>query len=336
MNHWLGKLFFRPNEKHSTKGMGAAPNLAKYRARGIIRALRALAETGIKVNIPFNPNVSAIAKIEKSRSPAFDYWLVVPNLWEKCKVVRIPLKSHKALNKALKNNWKISQQCEFKWIKGELFVYVFVSKEVPIPKAKGDCLGADVGINKSVTTSDGHKGESLKDAMAKARESQRERFRQRMKFNQVQKLKRNYTKTRVKQILDREAKRFVSRCRKSMSNAVVENRKILNNLRTGKLNRWARCYFANRVEILCKESSVFFLEVNPFNSSKTCSSCRESGKRELEEFVCQNSSCSEYLKAVDSDFNAAKVLTSRGRTVVEKHFDKINFSTAIMGAEVHN
>ena len=324
VNYWIGRLFFCPWINFSTKGMGKVSNLAKYRARGMVASLR---EQHGKTNVPYCPDLWAIGKVRKSKKSSFDYWLAVPNLWRQRGVVNIPLKSHKALNRSLRNGWNISEQCDFKWIGQNLFVHVYVTKQVPLAKVRSLNMGADVGVNKSVTTSDGYKGKSLKTAISKAKESQKERYRQRMKFNQVQKPKANYTKTRVKQILDREAKLFVARCQKSLSNAVVESRKSLQNLSSGRLSRWARCYFANRVETLCKESSVFFLEVSPWKSSKICSSCGKEGLREKEEFACQNSNCSEYLRKTDADLNASRELRNRGRIVVERHF-----STTLMCA----
>ena len=327
LNYFLGRLFFNGNKHLSTKGMGRVANQAKHKARGMVSALLALQKEG-KVNIPHQPNEWAYGKLEKSKGSTYDYWVRVSNLWGKTKVVRLPLKSHKALNKALKNHWELSEHCEFKLIKGELIVKVFVSKEVEIPSASAECIGADVGINKSVCFSDGYKGMGLREPIRKAKESQQERYRQRMKFRQVQKFKGSKTKSYIKQILDSEAKELVRRSKELGSNIVVESRKILQNLRCGRLNRWARCYFANRLEILCKEGSIFFLEVNPYQTSLRCHSCDKLGNREKEVFVCENSSCSEYLIEADADINAAKVLKNRGHAVVEKYF-----STAIIGVK---
>ena len=328
-DYWIGRLFFNGNKRIQTVGMGTVADSAQHKCRGIIRALRAAEkETDNKVNVPDLKNLGAYAAIEKSKDSSFDFWVRISNMWTKRDCIRLPLKAHKALNKALKNHWEMSSHCEFKWINGEMFVYVFVSKEVPVATPKDDCIGADVGINKSVTFSDGHKGIGLSAVIRQSKDAQRERYRQRTKFGQIQRLKKGRKdKTWVKQILDREAKELVRRSRTFGCNAVVESRKILANLRCGRLSRWARCYFAERVEVLCKEESVFFLEVNPWNSSKECHSCKEIGERSGEVFVCKNSSCPEYLIEADADVNAARVLRGRGRTVVEKYF-----STAIIRA----
>lgn len=332
--YWAGRLFFNGNKRISTRGMGAIADQAQHKTRGLIRALSEAAKaTGNKTNVPDLKNTGAYAKLEESKSSSFDYWVRISSPWHTGKPIRIPANSHKALNKALKNGWKLSTHCEYKWERGVPVVYVFVSKEVPKATAKPDCIGADVGINKAATFSDGYKGENLSPVMDKVKESQRERYRQRMKFGQVQKLKQGRKdKSRIKQILDREAKELVGRSVRLGRNTVVESRKILANLRCGRLSRWARCYFASRMETLCKENSVFFLEVNPWNSSKECHNCGTVGEREKEVFVCTNSSCPEFLTEADADVNAARVLMGRGRTVVEKHF-----LPALMGAQgVHN
>lgn len=319
-NYWVGRLFFSPKEKFSTKGMGSLSNKAKHKAMGILRAQRESAKaTGNKVNVPVLKNVGAYATLEKSKN-SFDYWISISNQWGG-RPIKIPANSHKALNHALKNHWKLSKHCEFKWERGVPVVYVFVSKQVPKAIPKGDCIGADVGINKSVTFSDGYKGESLKPILDKVKQAGRERYRQRMKFGQIQRLKSGRRdKSVCKRILDHEANELIGRAKALGSNVVVESRKTLQNLRTGRLAKWARCYFAQRMETLCKENSIFFLEVNPWQSSKICAACGEIGEREGEEFACKNSNCSEFSHRVDADENAAKVLKSRGRLVVEKYF----------------
>lgn len=315
----VSRSFFNSPIK-STKGCGELFNRANHKARDIVKKQKASHnETMNKMNIPKISKERPLVKFEKAKSVRFDYIVKVSNQFEKCKTVKIPVKSTKVLNKALKNNWKFTSFGEISVKKDKMYLTVFVQKEVEIPNPNPKCTGVDVGINKSVTSSEGHYGESLKSTMKRFKESQRERYRQRMKFGQTQRLRKN-SKTRIKQILDKEAKTIVGRSKSSGSSLVVESRKILKNLRTGKLNFWARNYFANRCEILCKENGVFFLEVDPWNSSKTCSNCREKGDRNKEEFVCKNTSCEMHKKSVDADFNAAKVISHRGRSVI---LDKI-------------
>lgn len=324
----VGILFFNGNKTFSTKGCGLLFNQAQHKARTIISALKAMhIKTGHKINVPLLKNIGVPCKLEKAKKTSFDYFVSVPNQWSKTKI-RLPVKSTKPLNKALKNGWQFTPSCEIKNIKGKIYVIAFVEKEVDRAIPSADCIGVDVGINKSIVSSDGHYGQPLKDKIDKFKESQKERYRQRSKFGQIQKLRKN-RKTYIKQILDIEAKEAVRRSCQSGCSIVVESRKAINYLRSGRISLWARNYFANRCEVLCKEQSVFFLEVNPWMSSQTCSNCRERGERLKEEFVCKNSSCSEYLKKVDADFNASKELMNRGRQVIiEKILPKYNVNVA--------
>lgn len=301
----------------STAGCGKLFNIAKYKARDIIKRQKsAHKKTGNKMNVPKIIKERPLVKYELTKNSTYDYIVKVSNLFTKRERVDIPVKSTKVLNKALKNGWSLTNFGEVSINGDRMYLTVFVQKEVEIPQPSTDCIGVDVGINKSVTTSEGHYGESLSPIIKKFKESQKERYRQRTKFNQKQILKRYNNKTYLKQILDKEAKLAVGRSKSSNSSLVVESRKVLNNLRSGKLQGWARNYFANRCEILCKEEGVFFLEVNPWNSSKTCSHCGEIGTRVKEVFVCNNTNCSEYLREVDADLNASRELRNRGRSVV--------------------
>jgi transposase len=330
-NHCVGYLYFNGNKQQSTQGLGLLFNQAQYKAKSIIKAQTAARkETGMKTNVPLLKNISAPCKLEKSKSKNWDYFIAVSNQWTKVKKVRLPVKSTKVLNKALKSGWKLTSSCEIKEIKGKLYAMVFVEKEVEKAIPNPECIAVDVGINKSVTTSENHKGPALNKVIRKFKDAQRERYRQRTKFGQKQALRKS-SKTYLKQILDSEAKELIRRSLDSGSKTiVVESRKILNNLRSGKLSLWARNYFANRMEVLCKENSLFFIEVNPWQSSKECGRCGKIGDRNKEVFNCKNSSCDKYLKPVDADFNAAKVLSRRGRSVIlDKILPKYNNQVAV-------
>jgi transposase len=319
VQHCVGRQYFESAIK-STSGAGKLFNQANNKARNIVRKHKAsIKATGNKSNVPSCRKEKPPVRFELSKGSSYDYIVKVSNQFEPRKIVKIPANSTKVLNKALKNNWKLTNFGEIFFRKDKMFLTVFVQKEVDIAEPNVNCIGVDVGINKSVVTSEGHFGKSLNSVIKKFKDSQRERYRQRTKFNQKQTLRKN-SKTQLKQILDREAKLVVGRSKNTQSSLVVESRKTLNNLRSGKLSLWARNYMANRCEILCNEEGVFFLEVNPWNSSKTCSCCREIGERVKEVFVCKNTNCSEYLREVDADLNASKELRNRGRSVI---LDKI-------------
>jgi transposase len=303
---FLGNLFYY-NKSESTNGLGELANRAQYAARGKAKAIRESAKaTGNKINLPLVTHEGVPVKFEKSKNISFDYVLKVPNHWIKNKKLDLPIKSHKKLKAALKTGWKLTNFGELKIDKkGKLYLIAFVQKEVPRASLGiKDCLGVDVGISNGIARSDGHLGHGLSDVIKEQKRKQAER--------QKQGIRTKVNKTTVKQILDKEAKETVARCSESKLSLAVESRKVLNNLRRGKLQGWARNYFANRCEVLCKENSVFFVEVNPYKTSQLCGCCGSEGMRNKKEFNCP--SCQ---KTFDSDLNASINIAKKGRQAIE-------------------
>ena len=237
----------------------------------------------------------------------------------------MPVKRTKVLNKALKNHWKLTNSCEIKEIKGKLYVIVFVQKKVPKAQPSTDCLGIDVGYRHSCATcTDSGKmprlGKRLDKIIKKRKKSRSERYRQRMKHGQIQKLYKN-KRSEIKQLLDIEAKLIIRRSNKFELSVVVESPKVIANLRSGKLNGWARCYLAARLKVLARENSCFMLEVNPAYSSMTCAECQHVDSKSR----CRQHFCCVLCQHEDhADLNGGRVLGQRGRQVVlEKIIPKL-------------
>lgn len=261
--------------------------------------------TGNKTNVPVVKNVGIPVKYDVSKTDSFDYWATVSNQFTKASTIKIPAKSHKALNKALKQGWSRTNFGEVKLVNKNLYLIVFVEKEVEKATPKLEVLGVDVGISNGVATSDGHLGLGLGEAMLKHKAKRAEQQRQK----HSSKIK----KTELKQILDKEAQVIVARCNEQKCTLAIEDRHVLNNLKSGKLQGWARCYFANRVETLCKEQSVFVVSVNPAYTSLHCHQCGSRGLRDGKKFECP--SCQ---KTFDADTNASINIAIKGRQAVDK------------------
>lgn len=303
---FLGNLYYY-SKPQSTKNLGELANQAQHVARCRAKALKESSKaTGNKVNLPLATNEGVPVKFEKSKSISFDYVVKVPNHWIKRKNLDLPVKSHKKLNNALKSGWEFTNFGELKLDKkGNLYLLVFVQKEVPRASlGLVDCLGIDVGISNGIARSDGYLGQELTSVIKEQKRKQAER--------QKQGIRSRVNKTSVKQLLDKEAKVTVARCSESKLSLAVESRKVLNNLRSGKLQGWARNYFANRCEVLCKENSVFFVEVNPYKTSQLCGYCGIEGIRNSKEFNCP--SCQ---KIFDADLNASINIAKKGRQAME-------------------
>ena len=214
--------------KITTQGQGQLFNQMSHQARGKAKAIKESSkETGNKWNVPENPKVSLPCKLEKAASTSFDYWICVPNQWEKSKVVRIPANGHKAL----KNGWKLSNWAHLTET-GEILVNV--SKEVAKAAIPSDCIGVDVGIKRAVTTSDGFCGKDLSGIIRKDRKSAAERSRQRTLHGQKIPQKKKINKTKIKQELNRYAKDCINRVKgdPSLGMALESSRILAKSLLT--------------------------------------------------------------------------------------------------------
>ncbi len=147
LQHFVTQLYFSDKRHLSTLGMGTLANQAQKTAMGILAAHRAATKaTGNKSNIPQIKFLSAPAKIFKSKNTKFDYWINVDSQWGKHEVL-IPAKSHSCLNKALKNNWKLSERCEIVQEKnGTWYCRVYVTRKRPNVVVQKETIGIDVGL----------------------------------------------------------------------------------------------------------------------------------------------------------------------------------------------
>lgn len=312
INTWSGKLFFNGNKAISTEGLGMLCNQAQHKARGIIRALQAASkETGNKSNVPEVRRIGCPAKLQASLTHEFDYWLTVENQFAKKGGVKLPCKSHKKLNQALRVGWVLNDVAEFFQDKnGKFYARVFVQKEVKKATKKEQSLGCDVGYRNAVIRSDRYVGRNISRIIKKEKQKQASRQKNGLKVKKSLGLK-----SRVKQVLDLEAKLAVRRSHKLGFNLVVESHKVLANLKSGKLHGWARSYFANRCQVLGKEQEVFVWEVNPAYTSQTCFNCRHVDKQSRVgvKFVCVSCGHSDH-----ADINAARNIALKGTESLRK------------------
>jgi len=301
VQHFITQLYFNRRIKRlPTKGMGQLANQAQHRAVGVLSAHRAAAkETGNKSNTPQIIFTVCPAKIEKSVDSKFDYWVDFETQFAK-KRVRIPAKSHKRLNHFLRLGWALADACEVVLQKnGHWQVRVFIQKEVAKAEPKTECLGVDVGITHCVSRSDGYLGKSGGRILRRTRDKDAERRRQGHA--------RSIPKSSFKQQLNIEARRAVNVSLRSGRSLVVENPKVLANLKPSL--QWARSYFANRCHTLGEEEGVFVWDVNPAYTSRTCYRCGHQAKasRVKASFACIGCGFKTH-----ADVNAARNIARKG------------------------
>lgn len=325
--HFLTQLYFNSSTRFlSTKGLGSLGNDAQHKAIGILNAHRAATkETGNKSNCPQLKNASVPAKIKASENSSFDYWVGVENGFVK-KRVWVPCKSHRALNKKLKNGWTLNPVSQVFCDKnGRWYVRVFVQKEISKATPRIKTIGCDVGYRNSVVRSDGYIGVNTSKIIKTQQNKRCERQRQGH-------IAHHKIKTNLKQLLDIEAKRAIARCKLTKSSLVIEDPKVLANLRSGKLHGWASTYFAKRCYTLGEEEKVLVLSVNPAYTSITCSSCGKIDKQSRVKSVFKCTSCNQEFHA---DINAARNIALKGIPVL-KNIKQDNKIGVNLGSSLSN
>lgn len=303
-NRMAGQLFFNGGKTVSTEGQGQLVNKAQHKARGIISALRAAQKkTKEKANVPVIKSIGCPAKLEVSRVKRFDYWLIVENEWQKKGGVALPCKSHKRLNGFLRDGWHIKEtSCELVYNFGRPYARVYVQKEVEKALPQKKWLGVDVGYRNGAIRSDGYVGENTSRIIKKQRERTAERQRQKHPYKRI--------KSVLKQVLDREVKRAVSRAQRGLKNLAVESPNVLANLKSGKLHGWSRAYFANRARDVGQEKGVFVWAVNPAYTSILCRRC---GKIDKQNRAGSRFECVACGHVAHADIQAAKTIADRAR-----------------------
>ena len=335
VNAFNQSLYFNNINFFSTKGFGSIGNQAQKKALGLVKAKKTNEkENNHKKSVPQFKSLECFANIKKLSSSSHYNYKVKFNVsfaGERAKPRYVFAKGIQPLKLALKQGWKLSNQCEifFNNKNNHWYVRVFVSKEVNqiIPKDKS--IGIDVGIRHIITTSEGYLGNSLTKRLQKINNSKKEKLRQfslaknRKNSELVEKLSKNLTKNKninktiIKQLLDKEAKRVIACGLHTSSNLVVEDPKVLANLSGNKyLNRWAKTYFAYRLQVLGKEKGVFVVFTNPAYTSITCPKCgdKDKGNREKLLFSCKQCGHKDH-----SDINGAINISRKGQEHVDKY-----------------
>ncbi len=322
---YLSQMLFNNCENTSTAGKGWLANKMQRLAQGRAKALLASAlETKTKWNIPTDPIVQVPVDISPANGTTFDYWVRIPDLFTKMDGVLIPCKSHKRLNEALKNHWKISKSAYLTCNKKEFYVIVFLSKTVDVasPNPK-EVVGIDVGVVHSLVSSEGHFGHGLTKVLnlQKKRQAARQKARAILEKKGKEANHKNLppafkfkgkTKSYVKQLLDIEAKNMIRRAKHSKQSLIVEDPKVLALLGNKHLHGWASTYLANRLQVLGHEEEVYVGFINPYLTSITCSKCGCVDKKSRVNrglFICTH--CGN---TVHADLNAARNIALKGAT----------------------
>lgn len=261
----------------STAGRGELDHGALKRAKDMLRAGRAAERaTGERFEKPQTVAVCADALLSQRPGTTFPLWVKVscgPHL---------PAVPHRALSRALRAGGTLVEHCELRHGKtGGLVARIFVEHPRVEPTPSRDYIGADVGVNVGVTTSDGRHSHSLRPLLVRARVKRAAQQRQHHH--------RSSTRTAVKQLLDREARRLVMFTKRGNKGIAIESLKTLGQLKpSGIIGGWARRHFGERVLQIGELNGVAVTQVHPAYTSQTCVTCdhMDPKNRRGESFRC--------------------------------------------------
>jgi len=229
--------------------------------------------------------------IEDFGTEEFDLWLSVLTVTPRVRV-KLPCKKYEKFNKALEIG-RLRKSFKIKKIRGSYYAIFFV--ETPeVKKENKKVVGLDVGLNRTVATSDGKFfGDDLKD------------LRIRTKW-------RKYDKglSAFKQGLNRVAKELVEVYNDSdfaVEKLLFTGKKGRSRIFRRRNNNWAYSYLSHRLkEIGCLKGFRVFHR-NPRHSSQRCPVCRciNKANRKGEKFLCVSCGFSEHADTVGA-LNHAK------------------------------
>jgi IS605 OrfB family transposase len=272
----------------------------KFNKEGQFKKARKLKEIWLKNQVS-KPNVNQIepeldsrfVKIVFENPTTFDGWVTLTSLGNKLKI-KIPFKSHKHLNKMLKN--------------GEIKSGVRISKDKitlmfdlpePVQVTDGKTLGIDIGQKTTLSISNGqtiesdvhgHTYQSICNKLARKKKDSKA-------FEKAQKHRSNYLKWCCNQInLD------------GVKQVNLENIKHLRKFKRTRrsLGHWNYAELFDVLETKLCDSGVLIHKVSPTYTSQRCSACGWTRKsnRTLKSFKCEKCGFT-----ADSDLNASTNLS---------------------------
>jgi len=261
-----------------------------------------------RIKIPvFNGNTidlnSDLVHIQATnKSLEFDLWIRIGSIFGNRESLILPTKHHERSRHFEKTGWTQRKSiCLRRDSVGRYYADVFWEKEDPKTSQQGKVVGADIGINKLMTTSDGEElGTELRAKLDK--------------LNRRKQQSRNWNQTRkeIKDYIGFVTNRF------PWSTDVVVMENILNitqktRVRVGKTTRkllgyWNIDLIYRRMAEKAKVNRVHLVFVDPSYSSQTCNSCGAIDKKSRNGEIFKCIACGH---VDDADHNASMNILQR-------------------------
>jgi putative transposase len=234
-----------------------------------------------------------VSRLEKQPTKKFKYWLKVPTKQRRQFWVAVNIPKH------YENKMKDFTFCDSKIVKrnNEWYAHITIEKEIKMITEYKDVLGIDLGIRRIASVV------QLSDGMTRyyGREIRQIRghyFHLRKKLgekkaNKTIKRIGNTEKRKVKDQLHKISRKIVNKAKETNSVIAIGNLKgITKNSDKGRkfnrrLNTMPFAELSNYIEYKANWEGIHVIKVNEAYTSKTCSKCGQTGKRNKGLFKCK-------------------------------------------------
>lgn len=232
---------------------------------------------------------SRFVEVDFMNETSFDGWITLSSLGNKLKI-QIPFKKTRHFNKL--DSWgEITNGCR---ISKNSVTFCFKSEKVEI-KNSGEVIGIDVGVNNTISCSNGFQSQknnhghdltTISEILSRKKKGSKS-------FERAQAHRDNYTNWSINQL--------------NLNNVKVVKLENIKNLRKGKksnrkLSHWTYSSIFRKLEDICSQQGVLVNKVNPTFTSVRCSCCgwTQKSNRKGKLFKCKKCDHSQ-----DSDLNAS-------------------------------
>ena len=270
-------------------------------------------------NICLQANTNVV-KLEKSATPAFDFWLRISTL-EKGKPVRVPLTLYRRAKEAIAQFPRLCTGVTLNQRKGRWYATLVVEKSGQKLSAKKKVMGIDIGMAAIGTTSTGEQYGQVSEQLAHRVEKKAAHFARKQKLNACLKRKglppvnladhkaEAFARNEIGRALNELVNDLPAGSPVALERLNVRDMRFKSRLMNRRLRASQLGYVKDKLRFKLDERGIRYRSVQPAYTSQQCSRCgfvSELNRKTQAEFVCQH--CGFVCHA---DVNAARNIAER-------------------------
>ncbi|KFZ25551.1 MAG: putative transposase DNA-binding domain protein [Candidatus Izimaplasma bacterium HR2] len=208
--------------------------------------------------------------------------------------LKLPANRHRHFNRFNSNNWNLKKSVRLRKIDGKYFIDCYFSKEKSELRIEGKLKAIDVGYKKLIVSSDKEFIGDCKIYEKIARKKQGSKAFKRALIERDE-----IINTSCKQLNLYDVKCLIV---EDLKNVKHNTKGKTSKKFANKVQRWLYPKVLNKLSMICDESGIEMIKINPAFTSQTCSSCGfvDKNSRKGGDFKCTKCNYSE-----DADYNAS-------------------------------